>query len=331
MRYFKNKDILVTGGAGSIGKHLVLELLKHKPKRIRVLDQNENAQFFLQQKLKGYDNVRYIIGDIKDLEKTRTASRGVDIIFHCAALKHVPSCEYNPNSAIQSNIVGLQNMIKASKENKIKKFIYISTDKAVNPQNLMGVTKLLGEKLVNNATVGETDTKFATVRFGNVINSNGSVLQLWRSQIKANEPITITDPEMTRFFMTIQDAVCLVLGVAAKTNGRETHILKMPSIKLMDLAKVISENKQVKIKKIGIRPGEKLYEQLLTEEEAKIANETKNSFVIQQQMLTPHYIKFTKQKFPIKKEKYDSSEAELLTKEEIKKLIYKKSSIPILD
>lgn len=333
MRYFKNKDILVTGGAGSIGRAIVYALVKHNPKRLRILDQNETALFYLQQSLREYNSPRYFVGDIRDKDKVAFATKDVDIIIHCAALKHVPSCEYNPSEAVSTNVIGLNNIINAAKENKVEKCIYISTDKAVNPQNIMGVTKLLGEKLISNATIGITDTKFATVRFGNVLNSNGSVIPLFKSQILSNRPITVTHPEMTRFFMSIRDAANLVLKVTEETGGRETYILKMKALKIIDLASVLIENlsksnTKVNIKNIGIRPGEKLYELLLTEDEVKLAENKENMFILKQQLWVPHYIsKITKPKNQIKPEEYDSRKANHLSKEQIKNLLKKERII----
>lgn len=323
--FYKDKDILVTGGAGSIGKALVHALLRYNPKRIRVLDQNETAQFYLQQDLRNYNNIRYFIGDIRDKEKVMYATKGVDIIIHCAALKHVPSCEYNPSEVINTNVVGLNNVINAAKEHEVDRFIYISTDKAVNPENIMGVSKLLGEKITINANMGITKTKFAAVRFGNVINSNGSVIPLFKKQIRENKPITITHPEMTRFFMTIKEAVRLILKITEETKGRETYILKMRALRIIDLAEVLAlrlTNKRPKIEVIGIRPGEKLYEMLLTEEEAKRAQETEDILILKQLLWTPHYIsKEIKPKKRIEPEKYDSRKANFLSKEDIIKLL----------
>lgn len=326
-KFYKNKDILVTGGAGSIGRQIVKELTKFNPKRIRVFDQNETAQFFLQQSLKNHPNIRYMIGDIRDKERLAWATKGVDIIFHCAALKHVPSCEYNPEEAIQTNILGLNNMIKIAREQEVEKFVYISTDKAVYPENIMGISKLFGEKLVNNASFGETKTKFASVRFGNVLNSNGSVVPLFKEQISQGGPITITHPEMTRFFMSIQHAARLVLETAKTTKGKETHILKMPALRIIDLARVLSNelspNKLIPIKSIGIRPGEKLHEKLITEEEAKIVENKKTSFMLKQQVITPHYTRVSTFNSNVKPHEYDSENAKLLNQDQIKSLLKK--------
>ncbi len=331
MKYFKNKDILITGGAGSIGRAIVKKLSTFQTKRIRVLDQNENALFYLQQTLKDKKEVRFLVGDIKNKEKIMLAAKGVDIIIHCAALKHVPSCEYNTQEAIETNILGLKNVICAARDQEVEKCIYISTDKAVNPNNTMGITKLLGEKLIENASMGETKTKFSTVRFGNVLNSNGSVIPLFKKQIKKKIPVTITDPNMTRFFMTINDAVDLVLGVVSETKGKEMRILKMNAMKIIDLAEVLIEElspKKMPIKIIGARPGERLYECLLTQEEAREAEEKKKSFKISQNIWVPHYMTPKKQrKTTISPNQYDSRYTRYLNKEEIRSILKKERII----
>ena len=325
MKFYKNKDILVTGGAGSIGKNVVKALLKYNPKRIRILDQNETALFYLQQSLNKHKNVRYLLGDITKEERVKYATKDVDIVIHCAALKHVPSCEYNPFEAIETNVLGIKNIINACRENNVKKCVYISTDKAVNPSNIMGMTKLIGEKLINSASVGKTSTKFSTVRFGNVLNSNGSVIPLFKSQIKIGGPITLTDPNMTRFFMSISNAVNLVLEVVAETKGRETFILKMNSMKIKDLAEVLVNSlskEKINIKIVGKRPGEKLYEALLTKEESVIAKNNKDKFILKQELWTPHFI--TKNKRfgkTINSEEYDSRYSKHLSKKQIYSLL----------
>jgi len=325
--FWKNKDVLITGGAGSIGSAIVKELIKYNPKKIRVLDINENAQFFLQQSLKNQKNIRYLMGDIRDRERLKWAMKGVNIVIHTAALKHVPSCEYNASEAIETNLIGLNNVIKVANEIEIEKFIYISTDKAVNPNNVMGTTKLLGEKLINNATMSTINTKFSTVRFGNVLNSNGSVIPVFKKQIQKGGPITITHPDMTRFFMSIKDAVQLILKVAKETNGGETYILKMKAFKIKDLAEVLSDElstKKLDFKHIGMRPGEKLHELLLTEYEKEVAMHNKDMFAFKHEIISPHEVgKVRKQRVTINPKDYNSREAIHLTKEEIRQLLKK--------
>src|SRR3989344_4252764 len=226
---FEGKDILVTGGCGSIGSEIVKQLLKYNPKKIRVMDNNESNLFYLGQEL-NTDKVRLLIGDVRDRNRVYRAMKGVDIVFHAAALKHVPLCEYNPFEAVSTNVVGTENMISAAIDNGVEKFIGISTDKAVNPINTMGATKLLSEKIIIDTSLSEMRTKFCCVRFGNVLDSVGSVIPIFKKQIKNKGPLTITDKNMTRFFMTMPDAINLVLKASEITEGGEIFILKMDVI-----------------------------------------------------------------------------------------------------
>lgn len=326
--FFKDKDVLVTGGCGSIGSKLVEQLLRYDVKRVRVLDHDESGLFHLQERLKQYEKLRTLIGDIRDEERLRWAMRDVDIVFHAAALKHVPLCEYNPFEAVSTNVQGTQNLIDVARDEEIDKFIAISTDKAVNPINTMGATKLLSEKLVLNAPFGDVKTVFSCVRFGNVLNTNGSVIPVFEEQIKNGGPVTVTSNEMTRFFMHIKDAVGLILNATQKADGREIFILKMNTVRIVDLAEVMIEefapkygHKDIQIEMMGIRPGEKIYELLMTEEEAQYAEDCGDMFVLKPGLFTPHYIskEVTSQSIPI--EEYDSRNAKLLTKKEIKTVL----------
>lgn len=288
---FKGKQILITGGTGSIGSEIAHQLLKFKPSVVRIFSRDETKQFELQQQLKEYTNVRYFIGDVRDKERLRRAVEDVDIIFHAAALKHVPACEYNPFEAVKTNVLGVQNVIDVALDEEVEKVISISTDKVANPTNTMGATKLLAERLIAAANYykGRRKTAFACVRFGNVMGSRGSVIPLFKTQIEQGGPVTVTDPQMTRFMMSIPQAVNLVLRASQIAKGGETFILKMPVLKIVDLANVVIEeyarhlgyqSKDIKIKYIGIRPGEKLYEELMTEEESERALETPEMFII---------------------------------------------------
>jgi FlaA1/EpsC-like NDP-sugar epimerase len=327
--FFRDKDILVTGGCGSIGSALVERLLRYDVKRVRVLDHNESGQFHLQERLKQYEKLRTLIGNTRDEERLRWAMQGVDILFHAAALKHVPMCEYNPFEAVSTNVYGTQNLINVARDEEIDKFIAISTDKAVNPINTMGATKLLSEKLILNAPLGDVKTVFSCVRFGNVLNTDGSVAPIFEEQIKNGGPVTITSKEMIRFFMSIKDAVDLILKAAQKAKGREIFILKMKAMRIVDLAEVMIEelaprygHKDIKIEIIGIRPGEKIYELLMAEEEAQYAEERGDMFVLKPGIFTPQYIsKEVASSQPIPIEEYNSRNAKLLTKKEIKVLL----------
>lgn len=321
--FYKNKDILITGSCGSVGSEIVKQLLKYSPKRIRIFDQNESAMFNLEQELKSNKNIRYLIGNVRDKERLRWAIKGVDIVFHAAALKHVPLCEYNPYEAVRTNVIGTQNLIDVARGANIDRVIAISTDKAVNPINTMGATKLLSEKLILAGRVGTLKTKFSCVRFGNVLNSSGSVIPIFLKQIKEGSPITITSKEMTRFFMSIHQAVNLVLRAAQITEGGEIIILKMKSLRIIDLAEVLIHElapmcgykpDDIKIKIIGVRPGEKLHELLISEEESFHVIDNQDMYILKPGFQAPHEIeKGITSKF------VHLNHSKLLTKEEIKK------------
>jgi FlaA1/EpsC-like NDP-sugar epimerase len=278
---FKDKKILVTGGTGSIGSEIVRSLNKFFPDVIRVFSNDENAMFHLQNEIER-KNHRYIIGDICDKETVSRAMEDIDIVFHAAALKHVHLCEYNTWEAVKTNIFGTENVIEAAFQNNVKKVINISTDKAVNPINTMGATKLLTEKLIRNANErkGSKKTVFSSVRFGNVMMSRGSVMPLWEEQIQQGKPVTITDPDMTRYMMSIDDAVRLVFKAVEIMQGGEVFILKMPVVRLGDLADKVIAGRQIPRSIIGLRPGEKKHEELMTEQEKTVVVETDDMFIV---------------------------------------------------
>lgn len=285
----KNKVILVTGGTGSIGSAIIRELIKYSPRQIRVFSRDETKQFFLQHeftKLKPKTDIRFLIGDVRDKERLDKAFKGVDIVYHASALKHVSFCEYNPFEAVKTNVSGTQNIIDLSIKHNVKKVIGISTDKAVYPTSIMGTTKLLMEKMLLSTRwyLHDSDTKFSVVRFGNVLNSRGSVLPLWLSQIQSGGPLTITDPKMTRFFMTIQDAVSLIIQASAIMLGQEIFVLKMPKKSITELAqetiKRSADGKRIEIKIVGRKDGEKMHEELFTTEEKEFLIELKNMYII---------------------------------------------------
>ncbi len=298
MSIFTDKDILVTGGCGSIGSEIVRQLIAARPTRIRVLDNHESGHWHLQHAL-GEDRhlIRPLVGDIRDKERLLRAFEGVDIVFHAAALKHVPLCEYNPFEAVYTNVIGTKNVVEAALEQGITRLISISTDKAVNPVNTMGATKLLSERIVANAPIGLNDSQFSCVRFGNVLGSEGSVVPLFRKQIEAGGPVTVTTSDMTRFFMTIPQAVRLVLKAAEIMHGREVFVLKMDRVRITDLAEVMIEAlaphyghdpKDIPLTYIGKRPGEKLHEYLFTEEEAPHIVEEDGMFILRN---SPHDVR----------------------------------------
>ena len=265
----KDKIVLITGGTGSIGKELVRQVLAEKPAQVRVFSRDESKQHELLQELKHPKNLRLFIGDVRDKGRLSFALQNVDIVFHAAALKHVPSCEYNPFEAIATNVIGSQNVIDAALKNGVERVVAISTDKVVDPVGVMGTSKLMMEKLMINANYykGDAVTKFSCVRFGNVAWARGSVLPLWKSQVEQGRAITVTNNEMTRFMMSIKDAARLVIEASELMQGGEVFILKMPSIALIDLAKEFVRKyyprKKVAIRVIGNRAGEKVHEGLI--------------------------------------------------------------------
>jgi len=295
MTALKNKELLITGGTGSLGKEILSQLLEyHFPKGVRIYSRDELKQWELRQSVKAAyakrfnlkrsvvkDSeipVSYLIGDVRDCERLEMATKGVDIIIHCAALKQVPSCEYNPIEAKKTNIDGAENVIKAAIKNKVSKVMNISTDKAVYPINLYGMTKAVAEKLFNQANVysgASGRPAFASCRYGNVIGSRGSIFPLFKKQIKENGKITVTHKDMTRFFISLQYVAEFVLKRIASMKAGETYIPKMYSAHIMMIAgEFVKRSKDAKntkenITEIGIRSGEKIHETLITKEEGR--------------------------------------------------------------
>ncbi|UTE77498.1 UDP-N-acetylglucosamine 4,6-dehydratase family protein [Rossellomorea sp. KS-H15a] len=328
---FENKNVIVTGGTGSIGSEIVSQVLSYNPKTLRVYSRDESKQFFLSQKYREFNNVRFLIGDVRDKNRLEYAFEDIDIVFHAAALKHVPACEYNPFEAVNTNVVGTQNVIEAALKNNVEKVVAISTDKVVNPTNTMGATKLLGERLISSANryKGNKKTIFSCVRFGNVMGSRGSVIPLFVNQIMSAKPITITEPEMTRFFMSIPQATNLVLRAAELAHGGETFILKMPVMKIEDLAysvmdivtKKLSINR-TSIEYIGKRAGEKLFEELMSEDEARNAYESKEMFVINPKCENSKELTYSNMNFlQTNRTKYSSKDEVMYNKNEINDLV----------
>ncbi len=277
---FDNKTILVTGGAGSFGQKFVEIILKeHNPKSVRVFDNRELAQVEIERKFND-PRLRFLVGDVRDINRLHRAMNGVDIVVHAAALKHVPICEYNPIEAVRTNIDGAINVIDAAIDSSVEKVITISTDKAVQPVNLYGATKMVAEKLFvqGNAYTGDKKTIFSCARYGNVVASSGSVVPLFKEQKERGE-ITITDERMTRFWITLDQGVRFVIKCIETMKGGEIFIPKIPSMKIKDLAEAIAP--EIKKKIIGIRPGEKLHEVLLTPEESRHAKEFNDYFIIE--------------------------------------------------
>jgi len=338
MNLFKNKKILITGGTGSIGMEILQEMLKHEPAVVRIIDLDETKQFELQERYKDYDNIRFLLGDIRDKERLYHATEGIDIVFHTAALKHVLACEYNPFEAVKTNVIGIQNLIDVAMGEEIEKVIFTSSDKAVNPANVMGATKLLAERLITSANYykGARKTVFSSVRFGNVLGSRGSVIPLFKKQIERGGPVTITNNKMTRFIMSMRDAINLLFKATELAQGGEIFIFKMDAIKITDLAEVMIEElvpkygytpDEIKMAIIGAKPGEKLYEELMTEEEARRALETEDMFILLPEIEELSYIDKTFYPSTSQAEikAYTSKDTKYLAKEEIKELLYQEN------
>lgn len=283
-----NKTILITGGTGSFGKCFTKYVLTHyEPKKIIIYSRDEFKQWLMANEFKEYEEkLRFFIGDVRDLERLKRACEGVDYIIHAAALKQVPVCEYNPNEAIKTNIHGAMNVIDAALDCGVHKVVALSTDKAVNPVNLYGGTKLVSDKLfvAANAYVGNKDINFSIVRYGNVAGSRGSIIPLFNSIIKdGGKELPITDFRMTRFWISLTQGVELVIKALAEAKGGETFISKIPSFKVTDLAKAMLPD--CTMKEIGIRPGEKLHEIMVTPEDSMTTYEYDKHFIVYPQMI----------------------------------------------
>ena len=298
---YKNKRILITGASGSIGSALLYNLIKKNCKVIRALSNDENGLFEISEKIFNNsskrrstyfssfilkmkkDKIRILYGDIRDYKRCLEATKNIDIVIHAAAMKHVPVCEFNPTEAIKTNIIGTKNLCKAAIKNKVNKFLLISTDKAADPISIMGDTKKKAEQICLQFNKKNNISKFSCIRFGNVLNSRGSILPLFRNQILNSNSLTLTDPKMTRFFMSLENSVKLILESLNMMRGNEIFILKsMKSFKILDIAKCYKEmfrsNSSIKI--IGTRKGEKLSEVLFSKNEKKYLYDNKEMFII---------------------------------------------------
>ncbi len=327
MSFLKNKTILVTGGTGSFGKAFVLKILKSYSdiKKIIVFSRDELKQSEMSQKIsnKYEKKIRFFLGDIRDLPRLNLSFKDVDIIIHAAALKHVPISEYNPTEFIKTNIIGSQNIIEASLNNKVSNVIALSTDKAVSPLNLYGATKLVADKLFTSANLikGKNKIKYSVVRYGNVFASRGSVIPLFL-KLKDKEIFPITHLDMTRFNISLDEAIKLVLWSLKSNLGGEIFVPKIPSYKIMDLIKAIKSNYKYKI--IGVRPGEKIHEELISKADSLNTYDLNYCYSIVDTMHTNTIKYYSSKKFKkIRKEfSYNSSNNEkFLTVNEIKKLV----------
>lgn len=291
--FFKGKKIFVTGACGTVGSELVKLLLSTDvgPLEVIGIDNNESALFYLEQRYIADQRARFFLADVRDQKRLCLVMSGIDIVFHTAAFKHVVMCERSPFDTVQTNIYGVQNVIHAAFENNVERVIFTSSDKAVNPTNVMGTTKLMGERLITaaNSNLRSQGPIFSSTRFGNVLGSSGSVVPVFQEQIAQGGPVTLTDPGMTRFVMSVKQAVNLVVDSARLAKGGEVLITKMPVIRIRDLAEVMIEllapnygykAGDIVIQEIGVKPGEKLYEELMTAEEVKRAVELPEYFSV---------------------------------------------------
>jgi len=294
MKTFEGKTILVTGACGTVGSELIKQLLTdehYAPKELIGLDNNESELFFLDQRYLNDVRAHFFVADVRGRDELCCRMRGVDIVFHAAALKHVILCERSPDQAVQTNIVGVQNVIAAALENQVEKVIFTSSDKAVNPTNVMGTSKLMGERLMTAANSHKRGdgTIFASTRFGNVLGSSGSVVPIFHNQIAKGGSVTLTDANMTRFVMSIEGAVKLVIESAELARGGEVFITKMPVIRIQDLATAMIQAlaprygykvSDIVVEEIGSKPGEKLYEELMSDEEMRRSVELMHYFAV---------------------------------------------------
>ena len=276
-----DKTVLVTGGTGSFGQAFVGELLAHHgPRKVIVYSRDELKQHEMRGSLPEDSRLRFFIGDVRDRDRLRRAFKDVDVVVHAAALKQVPACEYNPFEAVNTNILGTKNVIDAALDQGVERVLAISTDKAVSPVNLYGATKLCAEKMVvqANAYAHERRPTFSCCRYGNVIGSRGSVIPLFLKQ-RSTGTLTVTDPRMTRFWLTLENGVRFVLDSLSRMQGGEIFVPKIPSLSVADLAATIAP--ECEIREMGIRPGEKLHEVLISEDEARTALEFDDHYVVQ--------------------------------------------------
>jgi FlaA1/EpsC-like NDP-sugar epimerase len=284
------KNILITGGTGSFGHQMIKELMPYTPRKIRILSRDEDKQHNMTVELENdsiLKKMEFMIGDVREYDRIHAVTKDIDIIFHAAALKQVPAVESHPYEAVKTNVIGAYNVVKAAVSRKVKNVIAISTDKAVKPVNAMGMTKALQEKIILSDDLTKDTTKFCCVRYGNVLGSRGSVIPLWDQKIEKNLPLPITHPDMTRFMLTLSQAITLVFYALKNSKGGEIFVKKAPAARMVDLARAYAElktgNKKYPLAYIGIRPGEKIDEILVSHEEMRHSEEKKDHFIITQE------------------------------------------------
>lgn len=326
MKFLKNKTLLVTGGTGSFGSTIIKGLLKNNLKEIRIFSRDEKKQEDMRL-LYNNSKIKFYIGDVRTFESINQAMKGVDYVFHAAALKQVPSCEFFPMEAVRTNILGAENVLNAAIENKVKKVVVLSTDKAVYPINAMGISKAMMERLIiaKANLYGNNKTILCATRYGNVMGSRGSVMPLFIDLIKKGKPLTVTDPQMTRFMMSLEDSVNLVLYAFKHAKQGEIFVQKAPAATVADIATVMNEifEKKEKVKIIGTRQGEKLFESLLSREEMIRAKDMGRFYCIPSDTRDLNHAKYfiEGQKLISKSKDYTSHNTERLNLKQLKKLI----------
>ncbi|MCJ7702666.1 MAG: UDP-N-acetylglucosamine 4,6-dehydratase (inverting) [Anaerolineales bacterium] len=321
---WKDQVILITGGTGSFGKKFVeIMLSEFHPEKLIIYSRDELKQHEMQ--VGGFNDprLRYFIGDVRDLPRLRRAMQGVDIVVHAAALKQVPACEYNPMEAVKTNILGTSNVVDSAIDARVKKVLALSTDKAVTPVNLYGATKLTAEKLVvaSNAYAGDMQTRLSCVRYGNVVGSRGSVVPIFIHQRENGNKLTITDKRMTRFWLSLDQGVRFVISNIERMHGGEVFVPKIPSTKIIDLAKVIAPKSEIEV--IGIRPGEKLHEMMISRDESRSTIELDKMYVVKPEGALWFRYDWSKEGKPVPDGfKYTSDQnTEWLTVEQMKALV----------
>lgn len=327
---FRDKRILVTGGTGSWGYELVRQLLDFEPREVIIFSRNESSQVAMMRTFEDR-RLTFIIGDIRDKEALVRACAQIDYVFHLAALKHVPVCEEQPYEAMKTNVLGTQYVIEAAIENRVKKVVYISTDKAANPSNFYGMTKAIGEKLIVHANLLQGETEFVCVRGGNVLGTNGSVIHLFMKQIREKGRVGITDLAMTRFFITLQEAIGLLFKATEASIGGETFVMMMPTCKITDLALVLGEalgKESVEMVELGVRPGEKIHEILLTEFESLTTVHFDEQYLVILPTLEIPGIKERYSSFPKAEMNTFCSSQSLMDKDQIRELLVKGGFLP---
>jgi FlaA1/EpsC-like NDP-sugar epimerase len=328
---FSGKNILVTGGAGSVGRALVKKLFEFEPEVIRVFDSNESGLHSLRRQYEKRSDVRFLLGDVRDKDRVFRAMENINIVFHCASLKHVPTCEYDPFEAIKTNIIGTENVIEAAIDRKAERLVNVSTDKACNPVSVMGATKLLAERLVTQSSLiykSAERTVLCSCRFGNLLDAEGTAVELFKQQAAKGGPITLTDVRMTRFFTTSEEASKFVVECCEIAKGGEVFVMKNRACNMNDVAKAIAGteggNKEIKILETGARQHEKLAEELASVFEAKHGFESEEMLILLPQTTVPDWNHSYGSKFKRAKEKSYSSDSEKpLSQKEILGLLEK--------